>query len=77
MTIQIHEGVGVHEHTLQALARGEVKPPPRRRRKGQTKATPVLVSRVHPLVMAEARAIIAHGTYTRLEILSSTTVRVV
>lgn len=53
------EIASVHEDTVQAVARGEVEPPPRRRRRS-TRPVPVAGKwgiRVHPQVWAQVRGV--------------------
>ena len=73
---ELQDAASLHEKAVQAVARGEVGPMPRRRRKAPEKAFQPIVHKnikVHPLVWVQAQELLA-GSYTRIDIVDETTV---
>lgn len=67
---------GVHEGTVQRLARGEVGPAPRRRLRAvqsRPRNSRVQVQQVHPLVVAAAQQAVETGAYSRITWLDTST----
>lgn len=70
---RLQKNAGVHERTVQAVGRGEVTPPRRRRRIASRRSSRVRAEQVHPLVW-EAALKAAHGDTRLLHIVSPTEV---
>jgi len=63
------------EKTVQKIAKGEVQPMPRKRQKAPQKSSEVVMKKVHPAVMKEAAMLLlAVNGYTKIEVVSETTV---
>jgi hypothetical protein len=69
---ELQEAASLHEKAVQAIARGEVAPMPKRRRKAsQRRSEPVHTHVVvDKRVMQQAQLIILAGSYTKVEIIN-------
>jgi hypothetical protein len=76
----VQHAAGLHEGTVQALARGEAGLPPARRLRAaesHPRTTRAAVSQVHPLVMAAAHRLVeGDSTYSRIRVVDPSTVLV-
>jgi len=71
----LQQTAGVHEATVQAVARGDLDPLPRpRRRRLGSRNSKVIEEQVHPELMAAVRRLAAQRPGSRIVIESSTVV---
>jgi hypothetical protein len=74
---QVQDTASLHEKAVQAVAKGAVAPRPRKARKKPEKRNHAVHTHVvvDPRVLARAKELLV-GSYTRIEIVDSETVRV-
>lgn len=74
---QVQDTASLHENAVQAIAKGEVGPLPKKRRKASQKRNQAVHTHVvvDPRVMASARDLLL-GSYTKIEIIDAETVMV-
>lgn len=71
----VQHAAGMHEGSVQAIARGDVAPapPPRLRAvESRPRTSRVQVWQVHPRVVAAAHDVVERGTYSRIRWVSTT-----
>ena len=75
---KVQDTASLHENAVQAIAKGEVAPMPKRTRKKAEKRNQAVHThiRVHPEVWETAAMIVLGGSYTRVEIIDAETVMV-